>query len=246
MFLQALTFYFTRFTFKRFENGRTAIIIQNLNHPLLLEDERKRQISNIINYWQNYRGTHFTLALTFLLCEIFNLVIVTAQIAITNLFLGGHFLTIGTNLLQINIGQNIFPIEQIFPNIAKCTLSSYDTTGLINKRDLFCLLPQNSVHKFVYIALWFWYVILSVVTTIHTLLQIISFFCPTVKIFLICKMNKCPQKKLLSLLKLKERNYYQSIGDTYMIQQVLKNINNKDIKTEIIDSLSQIITTKDV
>ena len=59
-------------------------------------------------------------------------------------------------------------------------------------------------------------------------------------------MNKCPQKKLLSLLKLKERNYYQSIGDTYMIQQVLKNINNKDIKTEIIDSLSQIITTKDV
>ena len=48
LFLQALTFYFTRFTFKRFENGRTAIIIQNLNHPLLLENERKSQILNII------------------------------------------------------------------------------------------------------------------------------------------------------------------------------------------------------
>ena len=65
LFLQALTFYFPRFVFKRFENGRTAIIIQNLNHPLLLEDDRKRQILNITNYWQNYRGSHFTFALTF-------------------------------------------------------------------------------------------------------------------------------------------------------------------------------------
>ena len=246
LFLQALTFYFPRFAFKRFENGRTAIIIQNLNHPLLLENERKSQILNITNYWKNYRGTHFSLALTFLVCEILNLLIVTAQIIITNLFLGGHFFTIGINLLQINIDPKIFPIEQIFPNVAKCTLSSYDPSGFLNKSDLYCILPQNIVHKYVYIALWFWYIILSVVTSIHTILQILSFFCPTIKIFLIGKMTKCSKKKLFSVCKVKEQKYHQNIGDTFMIQQVLKNINNKDIKTEIIDSLSQIITTKDV
>ena len=246
LFLQALTFYFPRFVSKRFENGRTAIIIQNLNHPLLLEDERTRQILNISNYWQNYRGSHFTLALTFLLCEILNLIIVTAQIAITNLFLGGHFLTIGLSLLQIKIGQNIFSIDQIFPNVAKCTLPSYDPNGFINQRDLYCLLPQNSVHKYVYIALWFWYLFLVLITSIHTLVQIASFFCPTIKIKLLGQITKCQKNKLCSLLKLKEQNYHQNIGDTFMIQQVLKNINNKDIKTEIIDSLSEIITSKDV
>ena len=246
LFLQALTFCVPRFIFKRFENGRISIIIQNLNHPLLLEDARKSQILNISNYWNNYRGTHFTLAMTFLVCEIFNLIILTTQIAITNLFLGGHFLTIGTNLFQIDIDQNSFSIDQIFPNVAKCTLSAYDPSGFINQRDIYCLLPQNSVHKYVYIALWFWYLILFFITSIHTIIQITSFFCPTIKIKLLRQITKCQKKKLWSLLKLKEQNYHQNIGDTFMIQQVLKNIYNKDIKTDIIDTLSEIITSKDV
>ena len=242
LFLQALTFYFPRLIWKMIENGRTKIIIQNVNHPLLLDDDRKYQISKISQYWKNYRGTHFSLAMTFLICETLNMFNVIAQITITNWFLGGKFVSIGTNLLKMDIE----PLLQMFPTVAKCNLPSYDFSGVLKITDLFCLLPHNPVHKYVYIAAWFWYSFLASLTSLYTFYKITTFFLLTTQVQTITNISTNQKKNVLILLKKTDQTYLQKIGDTFMIKLILKNIKNNVVIQETIDSMLLLDNSKDV
>ena len=251
LFLQAVTFYIPRYIWKTVENNRTTLLIQNLNHPLQSQDEANIQISHIARYWQRYSGTHYHLALTYLFCETLNLINVISQIAITNFFLGGQFLTIGTNLLQEPFSESIKApqydsIDHIFPTTTKCTLPSYDTTGMLTKRDIICLLPHNEVHKYVYVMLWFWYCFLASITAFNTFFKISTFILPATQISIISKMSRSSKSKVLTLLQLKDKTYFLQIGDSFMIKLILKNIKNQRVSHDFIDSLVVQDNSKDV
>ena len=243
LFLQAVTFYIPRYIWKTVENGRTTLLIQNLNHPLQSQEEANIQISNIARYWHRYSGTHSHLAFSFLFCETLNLINVISQIAITNWFLGGHFFTIGPNLLQDPFSESI---EKMFPTTTKCTLPSYDVNGMLNERDLYCILPHNEVHKYVYVMLWFWYCFLASITAFNSFFKISTFFLPATQISNISNISRNSKSKLNTLLQQKDQTYFQKIGDIFILKLILKNIINQTVAHDFIDSLFRIDTTKDV
>ncbi|VEN36405.1 unnamed protein product [Callosobruchus maculatus] len=52
----------------------------------------------------------------------------------------------------------------VFPRVTKCTFHKFGPSGSIQKHDALCILAQNILNEKIYIFLWFWFIILSVLS----------------------------------------------------------------------------------
>jgi hypothetical protein len=65
--------------------------------------------------------------------------------------------------------------------MTKCIFHKYGGSGTIQRFDALCVLSMNIVNEKIYIFLWFWFIILSVVTGLHLLLRVVQLFMPNVR-----------------------------------------------------------------
>lgn len=87
-------------------------------------------------------------------------------------FLGGAFLTYGTDVLKfsnMNQEQRSDPMVEVFPRVTKCTFHKFGASGTIQKLDALCVLALNILNEKIYIFLWFWFIILAVLSGIALL-----------------------------------------------------------------------------
>lgn len=86
------------------------------------------------------------------------------NIFFVDLFLGGAFLTYGSeviNFSNMNQENRTDPMIAVFPRITKCTFHKFGPTGSIQSHDALCILALNILNEKIYIFLWFWFIILS-------------------------------------------------------------------------------------
>ena len=53
--------------------------------------------------------------------------------------------------------------------MTKCTFHKFGPSGTVQKFDGLCVLPLNIINEKIYVFLWFWFVILAIVTGIQVL-----------------------------------------------------------------------------
>ena len=76
-----------------------------------------------------------------------NFVNVIGQMYFVNFFLGGVFMTYGTDVLNfINMEDEdrSDPMMEVFPRVTKCTFHKYGSSGTIMKLDALCVLGRAS------------------------------------------------------------------------------------------------------
>ena len=76
-----------------------------------------------------------------------NFVNVIGQMYFVNFFLGGVFMTYGTDVLNfINMDDEdrSDPMMEVFPRVTKCTFHKYGSSGTIMKLDALCVLGRAS------------------------------------------------------------------------------------------------------
>ena len=56
------------------------------------------------------------------------------------------------------------PMARVFPKMTKCTFHKFGPSGTVEKFDGLCVLPLNIINEKIYVFLWFWFIILTVVT----------------------------------------------------------------------------------
>lgn len=92
------------------------------------------------------------------------------QIYIINLFLDGRFLTYGWDAMQFYLdppSEDITnPTDIVFPKVTKCVFRLFGSSGSVQEFDNLCLLALNIVHEKIYIFLWWWFLILSILSTL--------------------------------------------------------------------------------
>jgi len=250
LFMQAASFYCPRFFWKWTENGCISKLIQDLNNPILKTTDQKIQIDNIKLYWINNKGTHSKLPLVYFICESLNTANLLIQVMVNNWFLGGLFLSYGSSV--VNIWSNSLeevkdPMNDIFPSIAKCTISSFSTSGNSINQDILCVLPLNVVHKNVYLLIWIWFLILSIVTVINILLLIPVLLFKRITFMSVAglKHGSTEMIKLRKYLDHQNNKFFGNLGDAFMIKLLLQNINNIKVTQDIISSIC-ISETNDV
>jgi hypothetical protein len=84
-------------------------------------------------------------------------------------FFDGEFLTYGIKVIdfmQSDQEDRVDPMIYIFPRMTKCTFHKYGLSGEVERHDSICILPLNIVNEKIYIFLWFWFIILTILTSI--------------------------------------------------------------------------------
>lgn len=128
--------------------------------------DRDEKIQQIRNAFLNRLHINRPWAYYMSFCELINFTNVLAQIYITDAFLGGAFLDLGLTTTQFehSPGDKMTPLDIVFPKVTKCTFHKYGPSGTIQQHDALCVMALNIINEKIYIFLWFWFIILAIVT----------------------------------------------------------------------------------
>lgn len=235
LFFQAMLFYIPRYLWKSWEENRIKMLVLSLNSPIVNDDYKEERKIIIINYFKLNMGHHNGYMYQFVFCEILNLINVIGQMYLMDYFLGGEFSTYGFDVLKftnLDSEMRIDPMERVFPKVTKCTFNSYGPSGSLQKFDGLCILPLNIINEKIYVFLWYWFIILSILTAISLVLEVFVLSCSIFREMLIKSRLRCTHilkiKKLLSKCK---------VGDWFILYLLSVNINTS-IFEEIITEMT--------
>eukprot|EP00094_Tigriopus_californicus_P012121 TCALIF_11713-PA protein Name:"Similar to inx2 Innexin inx2 (Schistocerca americana)" AED:0.09 eAED:0.09 QI:0/0/0/0.75/1/1/4/0/526 len=181
LFFQAILFYIPRYLWKTWEGGKVKMLVQEMNVPLVDPDTKKDRIKLLVDYFSHNRNNHEFYAIRFFFCELLNFVNIFGQIYFMDFFLGGEFTKYGTDVLamtELEPEQRTDPMARVFPKVTKCTFHKFGPSGTVEKFDGLCVLPLNIINEKIYVFLWFWFIIVTIITGIHLVYRLIVLFSP--------------------------------------------------------------------
>ena len=128
--------------------------------------------------------------------------------------------------------QQVDPMGYIFPRMTKCTYYDFGSSGDVQKHDALCLLPLNIINEKIYIALWFWFLILALLTVLVIIYRICAMISENVR----CKglISRC---KLSNEHDIRLICKHCDVGDWFLFYMVAENVDPL-IMREIVASIS--------
>lgn len=168
LFFQGVLFYIPHWIWKNWEQGKIRMISEGMRGALIGDkQEREARQSRLVQYLVETMHLHNSYAFGYFICEALNFVNVMVNIFMTDKFLGGAFLTYGTDVVSfsnMNQENRTDPMVAVFPRVTKCTFHKYGPSGSIQKHDALCVLALNILNEKIYIFLWFWFIILAILS----------------------------------------------------------------------------------
>lgn len=172
LFFQGLLFYAPHWFWKNWEDGKVGKISDGLRGTIAEspEERRKRQ-STLVQYIVDSMSLHSWYATGYFLCEIINFINVISNIYLTDKFLGGKFLSFGLDVMGSR-NSTISAFEEVFPRVTKCTFRTVGPSGTLQLHDHLCVLALNIINEKIYIFLWCWFIILSILSGLTVIYSI--------------------------------------------------------------------------
>lgn len=224
LFAQALMFYTPYYLWKMWEDNKVRSIVQGMHLFNLHEAAHDRATKEdvLAAYILRNLHDHNAWAVRFFLCEAMNLVNVVAQIFLTDKFLGGEFLSYGVDVVDFldqDPETRIDPMARVFPRITKCIFHTFGPSGTIQKHDAMCVLALNIINEKIYTFIWFWFIILAVITGVDFLTRVAQVFMPSLRTSLLRMRLSKAHKDDADLL-----TQCCSIGDWLLLDFLGKNL----------------------
>ncbi|XP_053698437.1 innexin inx3 [Sabethes cyaneus] len=246
LFFQGMLFYTPHWIWKNWEDGKMRMISDGLrgNMTLSMEERRGRQ-SRLVRYLCDSKTTHNAYSFGYFFCEALNFINVVGNIFFVDKFLGGAFLTYGSDVLKfsdLDQENRSDPMIEIFPRVTKCTFHKYGASGSIQKHDALCVLALNILNEKIYIFLWFWFIILAVLSGLAILYSAAIVMMPTTREVVLKSRFRAAQDKqqIESLIRRVQ------IGDFLMIHLLGQNINVTSFGEVLQSLISQLNETRHV
>ncbi|XP_019871472.1 innexin inx2 [Aethina tumida] len=242
LFFQAMLFYVPRYLWKTWEGGRIKMLVLDLNCPIVNEECKADRKKLLIEYFTSNLHLQNFYAFRFFICEILNLINVIGQIFFMDFFLDGEFSTYGRDVLrftEMEPEDRSDPMAKVFPKVTKCTFRKYGPSGSIQSFDGLCVLPVNIVNEKIYVFLWFWFIILSVLTCISIIYRVCVIFGPKLRLYLLRARCRIAAQNQIEIIAEK-----CEIGDWFVLYQLGKNIDPLIFK-EIISDLAKKLEGKE-
>lgn len=109
-----------------------------------------------------------------MLSELLNAANLAIQIYFTNRFLAGRFYSLGIEFIQDDFEGTMDVLDIVFPKVTKCDFYKYGSSGTIQKHDALCVMALNIINEKIFIVLWFWYILMAVVTVLSILWRLLT------------------------------------------------------------------------
>lgn len=117
----------------------------------------------------------------------------------------------------------------------------YGPSGTVQKYDAFCVLPVNILNEKVFVFLWFWYIILAILTGLSLIFRLATLFVTKFRYFLLKRQTG----RDIDLKNLEAVFRRCQVGDWFVLSLVGTNV-NRWIFREVIEELGEKIMGKDI
>lgn len=242
LFFQAILFYVPRYLWKTWEGGRIKMLVLDLNCPVVSDECKEGRKKLLVDYFVANMRTQNFYAFRFFICEALNFVNVVGQIYFMDFFLDGQFSTYGSDVIrftEMEPEEREDPMSRVFPKVTKCTFHKYGPSGTVQKFDGLCVLPLNIVNEKIYVFLWFWFVILSILSGISLIYRVVVVMGPKIRKHLLrARSRLAPQDEIETISKKCQ------IGDWFILYQLGKNMDPLIYK-ELVSDLAERLSGKD-
>lgn len=244
LFLQGMMFYIPHWLWKIYEDGRLNKITSGLQGRTLDIETRKGQLDTLVKYVKETMKLNTWYAGVFLLCDLLNFINVIGQMFFINRFLGGVFMSYGTEVInwsEMDAEDRTDPLIEVFPRLTKCTFHKYGHSGTIEKHDALCLLATNIISEKIYVFLWFWLIILAVLTACYLIYTIAIIAVPSLRRTMLQRNAKTGYSSKDDRLDLLMRK--ADLGDWFLIFLLSKNLDSILFR-EFISQLTEKLKTE--
>jgi len=197
LFGQACLFYAPRLLAKSWQSKNLACALKTARKAMTSKakerDEKLEEIADFI--FTNIMANSNKWALKMMAVTVCHLLVTLANVFVTNLFLKGHFWMYGRQVAEywryghyrmneaLTSVSEIDPMELHFPTISKCTFHQYGSSGTVEIHDAFCVLPMNVVNRYIYLVVWFWLVVLTILTFLSLAITLLELAFPPIQRF---------------------------------------------------------------
>ncbi|XP_072762647.1 innexin inx3 [Anoplolepis gracilipes] len=223
LFFQGVLFYIPHWIWKQWEEGKIRIISEGMRGAMIdTKQERQAKTERVVQYLIETLHLHNSYAAGYFFCEVLNFVNTIGNIFFVDTFLGGAFLTYGTEVLKfsnMNQEQRSDPMIEVFPRVTKCTFHKFGASGSIQKLDALCILALNILNEKIYILLWFWFIILAVMSGLAMLYSMAIVLMPSTRETILKRRFKFGSSATVSALIRKTQ-----VGDFLMLHLLAQNM----------------------
>lgn len=238
LFFQGILFYFPHYLWKTLEDRKLDKITNGLRDRTLDVNERKEQCAVLVKYIRETFHMHNFYAFKYFVCDVLNFINVIGQMYMINAFLGGVFMAYGTDVLywdETDPEARTDPMIRVFPRITKCHFHKYGPSGTIEVHDAMCVLALNIINEKIYVGLWFWYIILAVLTSLYLIYVMCVIAIPSMRRVMVERNAKYDVKDRMDVLMKKAQ-----MGDWFVIFLLSKNLDSilfKEFIVQLTDKL---------
>ncbi|XP_066601012.1 innexin inx3 isoform X1 [Prorops nasuta] len=239
LFFQGVLFYIPHWMWKQWEEGKIRMITEGMRGAMVeTKQEREAKTQRLVQYIVETLHLHNSYAAGYFFCEVLNFVNVVGNIFFVDTFLGGAFLTYGTDVVKfsnMNQEQRSDPMIEVFPRVTKCTFHKYGASGTIQKFDALCVLALNILNEKIYIFLWFWFIILAVLSGIALLYSMAVVLLPSTRETILKRRFKFGTPAGVNALIRKTQ-----VGDFLLLHLLGQNMNMLTFN-EVLDELCRML-----
>ncbi|KAG8191997.1 hypothetical protein JTE90_001733 [Oedothorax gibbosus] len=225
LLLQAILFYLPRYLWKTWEKGTVKALALNLHDPLLTDAEKEKSLTLLVRSLNLHWGHFDAYFRKYLFCEVLTLVNVLAQMWALDVFLDGVFTTFGIKVLQWSDWDQEYrndPLVRAFPRMTKCQFYDFGSSGDVQRVDALCILPLNVLNEKIFIFLWFWMVLLLVLTGVTVFFRLMLAAMPMLRYCVL--VTRAPQASKGALDRLVGRC---RTSDWFVLYLLAKNIDSR-------------------
>lgn len=157
-----------------------------------------------------------------------------------NRFFDGAFLTFGIQVIAFmdsDEEDRVDPMIRVFPRMTKCTFYKYGVSGEVERHDAICILPLNVVNEKIYVFLWFWFIILGVMTLVTVFYRIIIILSPRMRVHMLRFRYRLIDKKSIQTIVSQSK-----IGDWLLVSMLGENVDSlifRDVLHELANKLDR-------
>jgi len=177
LFIHGAIFLISAEIWKVLENGLLEQFgkkkeVSGLVENVEISKEAKQNANRFIALSRSANNRYF---IYFVLCEIGNIVATIFNFYLIDMHLGGRFKYYGSDVVAYSTTNNRFdenPICSAFPTMTSCNVHYAGVNGATDVKNTLCILSQNIINGKIYLAIWFWMVILLIACAINAIYRI--------------------------------------------------------------------------
>jgi len=224
LFFQAILFYIPRWLWKNWEAGKITALMMDLDIGVVSEVEKKQKKKLLLDYLYDNLKNHNWWAYRYFFCELLAFINIIGQMFLMDRFFEGAFFTFGLEVIAFaerDQEDRLDPMVYIFPRMTKCTFHKFGASGEVEKHDALCILPLNIVNEKIYIFLWFWFLILGVLSALVVVYRLVIIISPRMRAYLLYIRFRLIKREVINTIVKKSK-----MGDWFLFYMLGQNVDS--------------------